>query len=260
LQHHAIMNNKDVKGETPLYSLLHNDFWGQNIWKNDSHKSYRPLTVLNFRIDHNLFGFNKYVFHIENLFLHVLTTVLLNRFGIVLFGRTAEAYVVCISFVGWLVRSLVRWFVRWLVRSFANSSQASGIASILFAIHPIHVEAVTGLVGRAEVLCSTFYLLALLCYNKAAQLNTTNQSAMRWTIIFFVCATLSKETGYTSNRASRVTVRLDLTCQCWRCLSFGICCLCHVQAIASFIVRCDRSSSAWSSSSSSLALISTRAK
>lgn len=45
---------------------------------------------------------------------------------------------------------------------------ASGIelclAAALFATHPIHTEAVTGLVGRAEVLAAIFYLLALFAY------------------------------------------------------------------------------------------------
>jgi hypothetical protein len=29
-----------------------NDFWGQDITKEDSHKSYRPLTVLTFRLNY----------------------------------------------------------------------------------------------------------------------------------------------------------------------------------------------------------------
>lgn len=40
------------------------------------------------------------------------------------------------------------------------------ISTALFASHPIHVESVTSLVGRADVGAGFFYLLALLSYAK----------------------------------------------------------------------------------------------
>ena len=45
----AIINNKDVKTETPVSNLLWNDFWGSNVTSPTSHKSYRPLTVFTYR-------------------------------------------------------------------------------------------------------------------------------------------------------------------------------------------------------------------
>ncbi|CAH2068649.1 unnamed protein product, partial [Iphiclides podalirius] len=47
----AIVNNKDVISEDWL-SLFDNDFWGTNIKSNLSHKSYRPLTILSFRLNY----------------------------------------------------------------------------------------------------------------------------------------------------------------------------------------------------------------
>jgi len=52
----AIINNEDLKPETPIMNLFYNDFWGTRLTHNGSHKSYRPLTVLSFR----LVRFNKY--------------------------------------------------------------------------------------------------------------------------------------------------------------------------------------------------------
>lgn len=47
----AIVNNPDVTGEgTTVWRLWSNDFWGEDIASADSHKSYRPLTVLTFRL------------------------------------------------------------------------------------------------------------------------------------------------------------------------------------------------------------------
>ena len=38
------------------------------------------------------------------------------------------------------------------------------VAGLLFASHPIHTEAVAGVVGRADILACMFFLLAFLCY------------------------------------------------------------------------------------------------
>ena len=43
---YAIQRNKDVMDPTASwFGLLKHDFWGQNIWKPDSHKSYRYVGV-----------------------------------------------------------------------------------------------------------------------------------------------------------------------------------------------------------------------
>ena len=56
----------------------------------------------------------------------------------------------CVSTVG-------AWFWprrrRGLLRS-APRARVGLLAGLLFAVHPVHVEAVTGVVGRAELLCA----------------------------------------------------------------------------------------------------------
>lgn len=46
----AIVNNDDVQGTAPFWKLFYNDFWGSLINQNYSHKSYRPFTVITFRL------------------------------------------------------------------------------------------------------------------------------------------------------------------------------------------------------------------
>ena len=41
------------------------------------------------------------------------------------------------------------------------------------SIHPIHTEVVTSVVGRAELLCSLFYLVSLIIYSRATELRRT---------------------------------------------------------------------------------------
>ncbi|KPJ15271.1 Transmembrane and TPR repeat-containing protein CG4050 [Papilio machaon] len=98
-----------------------------------SHKSYRPLTVLTFRWNYAVHGLQPAGYHLVNVLLHALVSLLYYR--------------VCAMFL---------------------PEFASFVAAILFAVHPIHTEAVTGVVGRAEMLSSVFFLGALLCYARAA--------------------------------------------------------------------------------------------
>lgn len=45
----AVINNEDVRLTTPMWSAFYNDYWGTKLNHPNSHKSYRPLTVLSFR-------------------------------------------------------------------------------------------------------------------------------------------------------------------------------------------------------------------
>ena len=73
--HFALTYNGDVTDPNkPLAALWRNDFWGQDIRGEGSHKSYRPLTVLTFRLNRVLSGStDKLVawgFHAANVALH----------------------------------------------------------------------------------------------------------------------------------------------------------------------------------------------
>jgi protein O-mannosyl-transferase len=89
---------------------------------------YRPFTVLTFAINERLAPGNAAAYHALNVVLHAGVTVLVCLLALRLFGGERVAV----------------------------------LATALFAVHPIHTEAVTSLVGRAELLAALFGLLALL--------------------------------------------------------------------------------------------------
>jgi len=157
----AIRDNKDILPSTPVSKIFFNDFWGIPMEKEQSHKSYRPICVFSFRINYLLDDFNPFGYHLLNVLLHLLV--------IYLYHLTCKNYV---------------------------NAKISFVASLLFAIHPIHTEAVTGAVGRAELLSSIFFLLALLSYSKACTLQN-HKWFILLTAIMASCAMLSKEIGIT---------------------------------------------------------------
>ncbi|XP_034018928.1 protein O-mannosyl-transferase TMTC2a [Thalassophryne amazonica] len=132
----AIKTNQDLLPETPWTNILYDDFWGTLLTHSGSHKSFRPLCTLSFRLNYTLHGLHPWGFHLLNVALHGLVTALFTTFSRHLLG-------------GGL----------WTL-----------LAGLLFASHPVHTEAVAGVVGRADVGAALFFLLSLLCYVRHCRL------------------------------------------------------------------------------------------
>ena len=71
------------------------------------------------------------------------------------------------------------------------------LAALLFAVHPVHTEAVTGVVGRAELLASVFFLVVVLQYAKMARQSSVSWRSLIVTSLLICLAMLSKEQGIT---------------------------------------------------------------
>jgi hypothetical protein len=89
---------------------------------------YRPLTVTSFALDHAAGGGAPAVFHTTSVLWHALATALV---------------ALCALRLGFGERG-----------AFAGG--------LLFAVHPVHVEAVAALAGRSDVIAATFALGAVL--------------------------------------------------------------------------------------------------
>ncbi|XP_075165345.1 transmembrane O-mannosyltransferase targeting cadherins 3 [Haematobia irritans] len=137
----AIRDNKDLRPTTPLRQIFLNDFWGTPMRKEHSHKSYRPLTVLTFRFNYWLHELQPYGYHAVNVILHIAVCLLWKRAS--------------------------RLLVLQCTQRDTLAQRCAFVSTLLFAVHPIHTEAVTGVVGRAELLSSLFFLAAFLAYSGA---------------------------------------------------------------------------------------------
>lgn len=164
----AIIGNKDVRGESTIYSIIfEHDFWGQDITLVDSHKSYRPLTTLSFRLNHYFHGYNASGYHLGNILIFAVTSILV--------------YI--------------------LAKQWINSNYGPLLAALLFTFHPIHVEAVASLVGRADSLCGLFYIAGIIIYTNSIRSKSTSfmniLTQIILSIVFSLLACLSKEIGAT---------------------------------------------------------------
>uniref|UniRef100_A0A3Q4FYV3 dolichyl-phosphate-mannose--protein mannosyltransferase n=1 Tax=Neolamprologus brichardi TaxID=32507 RepID=A0A3Q4FYV3_NEOBR len=76
------------------------------------------------------------------------------------------------------------------------------VTALLFAVHPVHTEAVSGIVGRADVLACLLFLLTFLSYisgrvSEDSLAFTVSSSSLFLSLLLGTCAMLVKETGIT---------------------------------------------------------------
>jgi protein O-mannosyl-transferase len=122
---------------------------------------WNPLVWISYMLDYQLYGLNAGGYHLTNLILHILSSLLL--FG--LFNRmTGEIW-------------------------------KSAFAAVLFALHPMHVESVAWIAERKDVLSAFFWISTLCLY----VFFTEKQSITRYLPVLacFACALMSKPMAVT---------------------------------------------------------------
>ncbi|XP_015608996.1 transmembrane and TPR repeat-containing protein CG4341 [Cephus cinctus] len=160
----AILTNPDLLPTSPWSRLLEDDFWGTPLRERGSHGSYRPLCVATFRLNHLLGGLDPRGYHLVNVALHAA----------------------CAGLVVRAARKIL-----------PGQNLAQAIAGLLFAVHPIHSEAVAGIVGRADLLACLLTLIAFLAY-AAHSAESRSPIPLAVTLVSSILATLAKETGISS--------------------------------------------------------------
>jgi protein O-mannosyl-transferase len=111
---------------------------------------YRPLAIVAFTLDWIIAPGKAWWYHLVNLLWHAGASLLVWRY----------------------LRTLL-------------PAVGAAIGALFFALHPVHVEAVANIVGRAEIMMTVFVLCALLAHRRGSAL----------AILWFALAILSKESG-----------------------------------------------------------------
>jgi hypothetical protein len=97
-------------------------------------------------------------------------------------------------------------------------SREALLAALLFAAHPVHTEAVAGIVGHAELLCAALFVAALLTYMHAVDDSRAEGSAAQWQLVaaalaLVLLAAFAKEIGITAV-SSHLGVQLLCAAEC----------------------------------------------
>lgn len=119
--------------------------------------NYHPLAMISLSLDHKE-PLSAKRFHVTNLVLHLLNTVLVFLFVFLLIKNNYVAF----------------------------------ITALLFALHPMHVESVAWVSERKDVLYAFFFLAALCAY---IMYRNTEKHKAKWYLLItllFICSLLSK--------------------------------------------------------------------
>jgi len=117
---------------------------------------WNPLVWLSFMVDHQLYGLKAGGYHVTNLILHLLSTLLLF----------------------------------WLFHRMTGAVWRSAFVAAFFALHPLHVESVAWVSERKDVLSAFFWMLTLCFY-----VYYTEKPAIKrylFVLFSFVMAAMSK--------------------------------------------------------------------
>ena len=142
-----------------IEQILTHDYW----WPSDASVLYRPLTTFSYLFNYTILGNAEEAggYHLVNFLLHWTNA----------------------------------WLVLLIVRRLSDRLDVAILTACLFAVHPVNTEAVTNVVGRADLLSTLCILLGGCCYLRAA---LPGASKRRWLVAMSVTGSLgvlAKENG-----------------------------------------------------------------
>ncbi len=135
----AIVNNRWVRSGDVVGILTQASWWGEGRGH-----GWRPVTTLTFAANHALHGLAPFGYHACNVALHAAVSVLV----FAVFARVTRR------------------------------PGVAAVAALLFAAHPVHTEAVTSVVGRAELLAALGFFAAWLLFLRADRLRAGGGAAL----------------------------------------------------------------------------------
>ncbi len=155
----AIIGDRSlVHGLGRLWEIVTAPYWPEAAFNSGV---YRPLTLLSFAVDWQVWGGSPFGFHLTNILVHAVVS-------------------------GLVVLLLLRFFPGW----------AAWAGGMIFAVHSVHTEAVANVVGRGELFVALFVLIGCLVYTRAVREGRLSLAATGLIALCYALAGLSKEVGF----------------------------------------------------------------
>lgn len=153
---YIILMNDVVHSLRNWRHIITSSYWPPQ-WGGDG---YRPLTVLSFAAEWSIGHGAPWIFHAVN---------------VLLYGATSVA-------VFWLASMLLPPVAAW-------------VAAALFAVHPVHVEAVANIVGQAELVVALALIVAVALYVRGRRRGTLTPWTIAGICALYATACVAKENG-----------------------------------------------------------------
>ena len=153
----------DPRVHVATWSNVHEIFTGDYWYRNNGAGLYRPLTTLSYLVNYAVLGSGTRPegYHAVNLAIHMANVLLVYVLGLVILGDLPWAFAL----------------------------------AALWGVHPLLTEAVTNVVGRADLLMAFGVIAGLLCYIRAS---ADGKRAVWWIVPMVLAqavALFAKESG-----------------------------------------------------------------
>ena len=150
----TIVGNPDIK------SLSFDNV--KHIFTSYQYKLYNPMVTLSYAIEYFICNTDPYLYHVDNIILHLLNTLL----------------------------------VFLIIKLLSKSFFVGFFPAFIFALHPVHVEPVAWVTARKDTLFTFFFMLSVIAYLKADE-NKYKKFLYFSSLFFFLLSCLSKPTAVT---------------------------------------------------------------
>lgn len=155
----VVQNNTSI---TSL-SIIPKYFTGEEGFHKVIGKYYRPIVSATYAIDYALYGLSPKGFHITNVIIHLIASLLLFKIFYLLFAKSKYG------------------------------SLISLVVTLLFVVHPIHTEAVSWVSGRTDSIVTLFFFASFLYYIKFSNSENSNTKFLFLSVVYYFIGLLSKE-------------------------------------------------------------------
>jgi protein O-mannosyl-transferase len=127
---------------------------------------YNPVTILSYAINYHFSGVAPQAYYLTNIIIHILNSCLMFILVMMLLKSMEENGYGIFKWKEWL----------------------SLFCTLAYAIHPMHVESVSWVAERKDVLYAFFYFSGIIAYIRFAEVNTRKYL---WLVFVFICFLLS---------------------------------------------------------------------
>ena len=171
-------DDKLILGNTLIRSLEFDNL--KKIFDLKPGGTYQPMRVLSYALDYRIGKFDPFVYHLHNIILHIFSSILLYVLLLTILPRIERG-----SFGNKVFFARLPDLMRILAL----------FTALLFALHPVNVEAVTWLSSRKYVLLSIFSFASLFCYMQRPVSKKIDCIFYMLSFIFWILAAMSSPFG-----------------------------------------------------------------
>lgn len=150
----SIIDNKAIRSLANIPTIFTAPFFKEKVY-------YRPLVTFSFMLEYHFFKLQSFFYNVDNLLLHIGTSLLVFYVGRALLQEVRLAF---------------------------------GLG-LLFLVHPIHWEQICNVPGRAILLCAFFFMLSFYTFIRMCGEEKKRKFWLSISWISFLLALLSKESA-----------------------------------------------------------------